>query len=358
MKHSFAKKELSFLQLFKKFIRDSKNGKRLQPNGKRISKGTMSNYLNTFKLLDEFSQNKNFFLRIRSIRKLTVREIESERSYWKKFYKSFSDYLYDDLECYDNYVGQCFKCVKTFFAYLNRELGLLTGDFHKLFYIRKEDIAIFTLMPEELNFLIYDKTFEESLPRRLKETKDFFVFGCTVALRVSDLIALQKQNLRIINGQYYLAVRSKKTGADSLVKLPSYAVDILIKYRKQKKKLLPNFNSSNLNNYIKKLLEKTGLVHEVSLSRERRGVSVRQSNNGKAFRFCDVVSNHTMRRTAITTMLCLGMPEQLVRKISGHAPNSKEFYRYVLWAQTYQDQESEKVFEKLKFKKLQIRLAP
>ena len=61
-----------------------------------------------------------------------------------------------------------------------------------------------------------------------------------------------------------------------------------------------------------------------------------------------------MRRTAITTMLCLGMPEQVVRKISGHSPAGKEFYRYVLWAQTYQDTETEKLFEKLQGKKLEV----
>jgi intergrase/recombinase len=71
-------------------------------------------------------------------------------------------------------------------------------------------------------------------------------------------------------------------------------------------------------------------------------------------RFCDVASTHTMRRTAITTMLSLGMPEQVVRKISGHAPGSKEFYRYVLWAQTYQDQETEKMFEQLGKKELKM----
>jgi len=47
-------------------------------------------------------------------------------------------------------------------------------------------------------------------------------------------------------------------------------------------------------------------------------------------------------------MLSLGMQEQLVRRISGHAPGSKEFYRYVLWAQSYQDKETDKMFEKLR----------
>jgi site-specific recombinase XerD len=343
-----AKKEFCFLTLFEKFVQDCKKGKRLQPNGKRISKGTISNYSTTLKLLREFSQKKEFKLRIRNIRKLTSREIETEKNYWKKFYKRFSDYLYDDLQCYDNYAGQCFKNIKVFFAYLNKEILLGTGDFHKLFYVRKEEIPIFPLLPEELNNLIYNKAFEESLPGRLKEAKDFFVFGCTVALRVSDLLALSKSNVRVINGQYYLSVRSVKTSTDSLVKLPSYAVDIILKYQKQKRKLLPLFNASNLNQYIKLLLEKAGHTQEVHLTRERRGTVVRQLNKGKTYRFCDAASTHTMRRTAITTMLCLGMPEQLVRKVSGHSPNGKEFYRYVLWAQTYQDLESEKVFEKLR----------
>jgi integrase len=46
-------------------------------------------------------------------------------------------------------------------------------------------------------------------------------------------------------------------------------------------------------------------------------------------RFCDLMSSHMMRRTAITTMLILGMPEHMVRNVSGHTDNSGSFYRYV-----------------------------
>jgi intergrase/recombinase len=54
-----------------------------------------------------------------------------------------------------------------------------------------------------------------------------------------------------------------------------------------------------------------------------------------------------MRRTAITTMLMLGMKEHVVRKISGHADNSKSFYRYVNLVQSYLDNEVDEVFSKL-----------
>ncbi len=357
MNYLKAKKQHAFFPLFEKFISDSNNGKRLQPNGKLISAGTIGNYKCTLRLIKKFSEEKNFELRIREERLLNTRETQSEQIYWKKFYKKFTDYLYNTLGYFDNYVGSIIKNLKAFFNYLNKETVIKVGSFHKLFYVRREEIAVFTLMPEELNFLVYNKAFEHGLSKRMKEVKDVFVFGCTVALRVSDLISLKRSSVKILNNQYYLSVRSQKSGTDTLIKLPTYCIDIILKYQKRKHEILPRFNKSNLNKSIKLLLESAGLTQEVSVQRERRGRTVilkKRNEKFLSFRFCDVASTHIMRRTAITTMLCLGMPEQLVRKISGHAPGSKEFYRYVLWAQTYMDSESDKVFEKLKEKVLKV----
>jgi hypothetical protein len=213
-------KSLCFFSLYEKFINESKRGKRLQPNGKAVSLGTVQNYHYSLLVLKRFSSEKKFELRIRSVRRLNARELTTERNYWKKFYKRFTDYLYDDCGYFDNYAGGTIKNIRTFFNYLNKELALGVGDFHKLFYVRKEEIAIFPLLPEEFHFLIHDEPFESGLSPRMKEVKDFFVFGCTVALRVSDLLSLKKPNVRIVNEQYYLAVRSIKTATDSLIKLP------------------------------------------------------------------------------------------------------------------------------------------
>jgi integrase len=341
-----------FFVLYDKFINDSHSGRRLQPNGKKISAGTVDNYRYTLLLLQRFCTAKSFELRIRPLRRLNARELTTEKKYWKKFYQQLTAWLYDDCHYYDNYVGANFKNIRSFFNYLNIELSLGVGDHHKQFYVRKEEIAIFPLLPEELNYLIHDKDFENTLKPRMKEVKDFFVFGCTVALRFSDLVALQKSNVRVVNGQHYLAVRSIKTATDTLIRLPPYAVEIIRRYARLKKRLLPKFNVVNLNKFIKLLLEQAGFVHEVYVTRNKRGIAVeqKQGDNRKILRFCDVATTHTMRRTAITTMLSLGVPEQVVRKISGHSAAGKEFYRYVSWAQTYQDQETEKMFEKLESK--------
>jgi integrase len=348
-------KTLDFFSLFDTFIKYSENGKRLQKNGKKLRSGSVKNYFYLRKLLHEFSSQKKFELRIISSSKLAKREFTKEKNYWKKFYNRFTDYLYNDLGHFDNYVGNNMKMLRVFFNFLNDEMGLSTGAFHKNFYVRKEEIQIIALLPEQLNFLIYDKEFENNLEPYLQKTKDIFVFGSTVALRVSDLLNLKKTNLEIINNEHYLKVLSKKTQTFTRIKLPNYAVEILKKYKNRYKTLLPPITNGRLNLNVKKLMEKTNWTDSVIKTRERRGIQVPVYKNAKSkkhYRFCDMITSHSMRRTAITTMLSLGMPEHIVREISGHAANSKEFFRYVKLSQAYKDRETEVIFEKLMQKKL------
>ena len=69
--------------------------------------------------------------------------------------------------------------------------------------------------------------------------------------------------------------------------------------------------------------------------------------DGKSWKYYHHLSSHTMRRTAITSLLILGVPEQVVRKISGHAPGSKEFYKYVSIAEAYLSKEVQQAQLKL-----------
>ena len=93
-----------------------------------------------------------------------------------------------------------------------------------------------------------------------------------------------------------------------------------------------------------------GWTEEVSVTRSKRGEHFEQyryNTNKENFRFCDIIASHAMRRTAITTMLRMGMNEMNVRIISGHTPNSVSFYRYVSYADGFMDEEMDKYFAKL-----------
>ena len=339
------KKELELLPLFEKFISETQRGKRLQKNGTRIRIGTINNYKVVVASLRKFSLDTDFDLRINNASRLSGRKLKSERIYWKRFYLKYTDYLYQKGN-FDNYVGIHIKVIRCFFNYLNRDKGIFTGDFHKNFYVRNENIPIIVLTPGQLQYLTHNVEFESSLPDYLKRTKDIFVFGCTVGLRYSDLMASTKINLQSIGDSTYLCMRAQKTSTDTRVKLPDYILTILKKY-KRIKTLLPIISDARLNKNLKELCERAGWVNELGKTRERRGMIRKISRGQKQYRFCDLVTTHTMRRTAITTLLSMGMPETMVRKISGHAANSKEFYRYVEYAQKFIDEETDKAFLKL-----------
>jgi integrase len=339
-----------FFELYSKLIKDTSKGLRIKKDGKRIRASTIDNYVYIQKQLIEFTTDTSFELRLYLINKLTANEKEQATKYYKKFFTQFTDYLYQKKDFYDNYVGLIVKGLRTFFNYLNTELKILVGDFHKKFYVPSEEVAIVVLTPEQLNYLIYDTTLNTQLPEHLIKVKDIFIFGCTVALRYSDLMELKSENLQFYNNAHYLKVTSLKTNTNTTIKLPDYAVDILKKYHKKQKHLLPQHSNAWLNKCLKELANNLNFKEPLIKYRTKRGVKCMVYKNKTKklhYTLADHITTHTMRRTAITTMLRLGMPDQVVRKISGHAAGSKEFFRYVEFAQNYVDEHTDLVFEKI-----------
>jgi integrase len=137
----------------------------------------------------------------------------------------------------------------------------------------------------------------------------------------------------------------------AFIKLPAYAIKIYQRYQSQNsgvsvfgKTTLTIFNKT-----LKKIGEQAGFTTPIEVSREKQGKThkLTKKTGDSKNRFCDKMSSHMMRRTAVTTLLILGMPEHLVRKISGHSHASSSFNRYVHYAQAYMDKEIDKVYSKL-----------
>lgn len=344
------KKPQAIIPLFKRFIKDTETGRRVKKNGERIKKDSIDNYKYVLNNLIEFISSTKFNLRICDASRLTTKEYSSEKNYWKKFYKNFTDFLYKK-GCYDNYVGHNIKVIRTFFLYLKNDRDFNTGDFQRVFYVRKEEVDILVLSPDQLKFLIHDNNFDSTLTVAQKRIKDIFIFGCCSGLRFSDIFLLTNKNFEIQEDAYYLKTRSKKTKTYTSVKLPDYAIEIYQRYKplSTKQNVFGKSSLFYFNKCLKSLGEKAGFVDPIGLSRERLGVAknIVEKNKKKEIRFCDRMSSHMMRRTAVTTMLILGMPEHLVRKISGHSSNSNSFNRYVHYAQVYMDKEIDKVHMQL-----------
>jgi len=332
-----------------KFIGATASGRRLMPSGKRIRPGTIEQYRHVLKLLLHFETMQKEPLRIRLQHRSTLREMQKEKNYWKRFHKNFSLYMYRSRGYYDRYTGSVFKVIKVFFHYLSVDKGLPVGEYHKQFRAPSESFVPVVLTPGQLRRFITDKVFEAGLPAMLKLIKDIFVFGCTAGLRYADLMRLRKTNILFEADGACLLLETGKTGSTVRVPLPDYALAIIDKYsRRTGLYVLPRVSNASFNNQVKKLIKLAGWNHPLLKYRHRQGLPVEiKTAQGKSWRFYDHITAHTMRRTAITTLLLMGVDETSVRRISGHAPGSKEFYRYVALVQDYLNAKVKEAHKKL-----------
>jgi len=331
------------------FINACVSGRRVLPSGKKAGKTTIGQYLFVAKLLRQFENQQREPLRICLLHRCSMRVIQQEKNYWNRFYKKFAHFLYRQKKYYDQYAGSVFKVIKVLFRYLTVEKAFPVGEFYKKFRTPTEHFTPVVLTPSQLRFLIIDSEFERLLSACLKRTKDIFVFGCTVGLRFSDLMRVRQNDIQYRQDDTSLALHTHKTGTEVHIPLPDYAIRIIEKYKcKAKPYILPRISNSNFNYNIKKMIRLAGWDHTVLRIRHRQGIAVEiKTGKGKCYRFYDHVTAHTMRRTAITTLLLMGVDETSVRRISGHAPGSKEFYRYVILVQDYLNAKVKEAHKKL-----------
>ncbi|MGE5518901.1 MAG: tyrosine-type recombinase/integrase [Candidatus Dadabacteria bacterium] len=333
---------------FLKFISASQKGRRTKYPGKKLSKGTINQYKCVYKLLGEYETKYNTTLTLTLLRRNSLPLLKSQKKYWATFLKNFLSFLYNRKNYFDNYVSSVLKVIRCVFNYLVQERNLPIGNFHNQFKIPCKDTSPLALEPAQLRFLIVSKDFENALPAHLVRTKDLFVFGCSVALRFSDLMRLKKSD--VINSPCgaYLIVYTQKTGTEVRLPLPGYLIDIINKYKSSVRRyLLPRLSLTNFDLQVKTLCQKAGWDYVVRKIRYKQGKAIERTHKGRSFCFAEQVSSHTMRRTAITTLLILGTPEMIVRRLSGHSAGSREFYRYVMVAQHYLDKEVKQAFIRL-----------
>jgi integrase len=325
---------------FDKFIRASVSGRRRKPDGNRISPGTLESYRNCRKILVKFSAK---YEEPQVYSGLTVNKaIFRVRSrYWKQTLFQFTDYLRSCKYC-ETYIWNNQKIFRAFMHHIGQQYGWPDAGLAVFKMPRLVQPEPLTLSVAQLLELLRAELGTSYQQKRLAIVRDMVLTGCITALRYSDLMALRWSNMVKKGGATWLEVQSQKTGVMTKLLLPQFIIDTLARYRKLRKQtIFPRISNVNLNIQIKKLGSTMGWFDPTPVVKCRNGI-LRIERIGK---FYELLTTHTMRRTGITLLLQLGMPEQLVRQISGHAPNSREFYRYVKIAQDWQDEESKKVHD-------------
>lgn len=329
---------------FTRFIIFSKNGKRRKPDGERIKKSTIDIYHAVFNHLIAFKNHEKVELILPICLSKSKREISKSINFWNKLFTKYHKYLIQ-LNCRDNYISLHFKTIYTFLNWLVNERHYSLVGFKQKRIRCNEKIPVIVLNQSQINTLLTDE-FRKRLSPKLLETVDLFLFGCYTGLRYSDLENLKKNNLFRQDSNIYLRTISLKTQTETMTKLPESALKI-IELHKQKRRLLPYPSLAEFNKRLKLVGEAANWTWEVNKYRQKDGryVEVKTKYN-KPYRFCDLLSSHIMRRTAITTLLMNGVPEHVVRKVSGHSVNSSEFFRYVQYTQNFVDDYTDNVWNK------------
>jgi integrase len=213
-----------------------------------------------------------------------------------------------------NYIYNIINVLKWFLT-RTFEAGYHNNDFIK----NKE----FNYAPEEsdsvaLNLKEIEDVYYLKLTGKMEAKRDFFIWGCFVALRIKDL-SRAKEYIMYDDRFEFL---SSKTGKKVKVPLHWIAKEIYEKYQGK----IPTFKRKALATALPKICRKAKITKKVLVVMTIGGVKVEQ-----VLEKCDLVQPHTMRRTYCTIMYKEMNPPlkpKQIMLVSGHSTEA-QFLKYV-----------------------------
>jgi site-specific recombinase XerD len=218
-----------------------------------------------------------------------------------RFYEVFTSYSITDLHHVNNTITKHIKVLKTFMRWAT-ERGYNKGVAFLKFKTPGRDADIMYLTQDEL-FTLYNKDLSDKPD--LAKVRDTFCFGCFTGLRYSDILRVNKDNVK--NGEINFV--SEKTTEKINIPLNSYSEAILKKHKYS----LPVLPNQKTNELLKELGENCGLKEPVIITRFRGAEEIQLTKPKYEF-----MGTHTARRTFVTLSLEKGMRAETVMGITGH----------------------------------------
>ena len=304
----------------------SKSGRRRTPDDCKIRKSTIANYMQVLKKIDLYSAASGKTLKVPVSCSRSPRIIIKLTNQWLHELHSYKVFMHNQGSC-DNHVASHVRIIRTCLNWARIYRGLQIPQGCVKLHAREEEIEVLALTPIQLQFLLTNDNFDKSLPDELRIAKRIFVVGCHLGLRFTDLLSLRKDALTHLDNSWFINVKTRKTGAIVSIPVSILIVGLLNSFNTTKT-MFPKMSLSCFNNRLKLIGEAAGWKFPVSKIRSKSAI-----NKGRSIQtshpFNECLSSHIMRRTAISLLLSHGVPELLVRQITGHKLGSSAFYKYV-----------------------------
>ncbi|HTE01712.1 MAG TPA: site-specific integrase [Mucilaginibacter sp.] len=286
--------------------------------GKKETKRTLQecfeNYIAHSRANNRFKTTERIictFNHLKEFRKLKRYELTFDRIN-QSFYETFMNYLLVDKGILNNSANTYVKTIKAFIAFSVMKGFCSANNDIKNFKVFKDDSALIYLSEEELLSIFHLKL--ES--PELIVVRENFCFACFTGLRYSDIVKLQKENIKTD----YIEITTEKTRDFLKIPLNVYAKGLL----KRNNGSLPKLFSNVLTNFYLKEIGKLAEINEQTQIIKYRGVEKVEFIEPK-YKF---LGTHTARRTFVTLSLEKGMRPETVMSITGHK-DYQTFKKYI-----------------------------
>jgi len=123
-----------------------------------------------------------------------------------------------------------------------------------------------------------------------------------------------------------------------MIPLNKFSRAILEKYKDTVQYPLPRVSSQKFNEYIKECCKAAGIDTPTSIT--RFSGKVRKEITGAKYEF---ITSHVARKTFTTLSLVLGVPERVVKGITGHK-KEENFRKYVNFSKEFEKQQLDSVW--------------
>ena len=201
-----------------------------------------------------------------------------------------------------NTFGRNLGLLKAFLGYCYNE-GYTKNEHFRKIKIKRVVTDQVALTKDELES-IYN--LDLSASKKLERVRDVFILGCNTGLRFSDYKRISRGH--VSNG--YITVRETKDKSKTQrIPLSKTAQEILEKYDYK----LPKISDQKFRDYIKDVADLAG-INEPVIKVVQIGNQTKEELTTRNKR----VSTHTARRTFITIMKNMKVPDTIIMKITGH----------------------------------------
>ncbi len=284
----------NFLDILQIFIENYTN------NGIRPGKRTIQRYQVLQRKLIEFAKFKKI--------EITFEKVNVE------FTNEFVAFLLKK-KITNNTVGTYIKNIKLFMRWSQDNEYHNNNSFRKFKVFKKDTFQV------ALNDTEIKKIREADLSEKpnLDKSRDIFLLQCCLGLRYSDLIRLNQSHINLEDG--FIEIVSQKTHSFQLIPLNPLAIEIISKYKDSG---FPFISDQKQNVNIKEICKRAE-IDEIVNDYKEIGSKLIEEPKPKY----EMISTHTARRTFITKMKNLGLPDALIQMSTGHKTNRElnKYYR-------------------------------